>query len=664
MKYARIFFGLLIILNFAAAKNMPEVIGFSDGQAAYIFLSRPVPMGNGVVLWKKVPGGKWQKALPVTVRPVQDPYRMQKMLGPDYESLAGTMKDADPTRLLTKLRTDPVYSLMLSFKMPRLAVILGRLLIDKTVPAGQSVRYRVSFVDANDKEVSHSKTIKVLIRKPVVREVKNLKVKVKNRLADIRFSYPKFDWNHPDWVVGFRVYRSEDGAKYTRVGKDFIFRLDTPKVELQDGLLTYGKTYWYKVTTLSYFGYESHGSTPVKVYAKDLEAPLMVKNVRAGFNDNGILVSWDMSSEQDVVGYDVLRGTNPDRVNKHLNKSIIPALQTFFLDSTGVEGEKYFYGIIAIDQAGNRSHISARPYAVWPDSTPPAPPKIVKAKYWHGRIHISWTPVKGEKLRGYFVYRGQDKKNLNQLTQKPVGQKRTVYADSGNGLKKFKYGEQYWIAVRAVDMSWNLSDFSYTQIIIPDTIPPRPSTGAIVEVRQNGDVHVNWNPSPSADVVRYLVILNEAGKKKPVLQQSFATDTLRTIFHRLPKGKTFMLNIISVDRAGNKSTKALQKKIVVRDYVPPPHPRNVFLEQTKTGYKFSWNKVVDFDLAGYLIYRSKSPMGTYEAVIKKPVNTVQYVLPLNAKDGYYQVRAVDTSGNESKGNEVVQIFRAKGNEKK
>ncbi len=645
----------LLLSVFGFAGQLPDLVGFSDGHATYVFLPHPIPANQGVVLWKKLPGGKWQKALPAVIRPIDDPYQMQKMLGPDYETLAKTMENPDPSQILTKLRRDPVYSLMLCFKVPKLSVLLGRLIVDGKVKKGQSISYRVEFVDRGNKHLRFTPTIRVTIARPYVREVKRLKIQVQNRMAEIRFTYPKFNWKKPDWVVGFRLYRSEDGVKYQQVGKDFIYRLDNPKVNLQDGLLDYGKTYWYKVTTISYFGYESSGSTPVKVYVKDTEAPSIVKNVRAKFTGKGILVSWDLSPEPDVVGYDVYRGTSAESVKRKLNTALVSALQTFYLDSTGTEGEKYYYGIIAVDKAGNRSKMSARPYAVWEDNTPPPPPKWVKALYAHGAVNVSWAPVTKEKVRGYYVYRGMDKDHLLQVTPKPVGKKFQHFKDRGNGKKKFQLGEAYWVAVRAVDMSWNLSDYAFTKIRIPDTVPPQPSTGVMVDVRRNGDVYFNWNPSPSPDVTAYEISLREQGKRKPVAVRRTGTDTLRAFFPRLQKGHTYYLHIVSIDRAGNRSLKALEKKIDVRDFVPPPHPRNVFVRKTAKGYELSWNKVIDFDFVGYRIYRASSPMGTYQPVVKRLIKREKYVLPLTATKGYYQVRAVDSSGNESKQNEVVLI---------
>jgi fibronectin type 3 domain-containing protein len=651
---------ILLVLMFSLisfAEKLPDLVGFSDGKATYVFLPHAIPGDQGVVLWKKLPGGSWQKALPAVIRPIDDPYRMQKLLGSDYATVARTMKDPDPTRILTKLREDPVYSLMLCFKVPKLSLLLGRLIVDTKVTKGQRVAYRVEFVDKGNNHLRYTSTIYVNIAMPRVREVRKLHVKVADRLATVTFTYPKFDWKKADWVVGFRLYRSEDGINFHRVGSDFIFRLDNPKVTLQDGLLEYGKTYWYKVTTVSYFGYESKGSTPVKVYVADREPPSIVQNVQAKFTGEGILINWDLSPEPDVVGYDVYRGVSAETVKHKLNTALVPAVQTYFLDSTGTEGEKYFYGVIAVDKAGNRSQMSARPYAIWEDNTPPPPPQWVKAVYGHGKLNVSWAPVTKEKVRGYYVYRGMDKEHLLQVTPKPVGKKSLRFADAGNGEKKFQFGESYWVAVRAVDMSWNLSDYAFTKIVIPDTIPPQPSTGVMVDIRKNGDVYFNWNPSPSPDVTAYLISLRAAGQTKPLVTRKTGTDTLRGVFHRLQKGQTYYLRIVSVDRAGNRSLRALEKKIEVRDYVPPPHPRNVFVRKTAKGYALSWNKVIDFDFVGYRIYRAKSPAGTYQPVVKTLIKGESYLLPLSTPAGYYQVRAVDSSGNESKKNEVVFIGR-------
>jgi hypothetical protein len=81
----------------------------------------------------------------------------------------------------------------------------------------------------------------------------------------------------------------------------------------------------------------------------------------------------------------------------------------------------------------------------------------------------------------------------------------------------------------------------------------------------------------------------------------------------------------------------------------------VFVEKTEQGYRITWNKVVDFDLVGYRIYRAKSPMSQYELAVPDVVKAEEFLLPLTAPKGYYQIRALDTSGNESKGNEIVFI---------
>ena len=181
----------------------------------------------------------------------------------------------------------------------------------------------------------------------------------------------------------------------------------------------------------------------------------------------------------------------------------------------------------------------------------------------------------------------------------------------------------------------------------------------IVEVRHNGDVHINWNPSPSPDVAFYDVMLFLEGQEEPYIHRQVHADTLAGYFPQLTKGQNYILRLGAVDEAGNRSQKFLERKIEVRDYTPPPHPRNVFVEKTPEGYRLTWNRVVDFDMVGYRIYRAKSPMGTYQAVVEEPIKVEEYLLPLNALPGYYQVRALDTSGNESKGNEVVYIGEGK-----
>ncbi len=645
----------IISVNFIFAQEMPDILGSSNGKRNYIFITKPLPPGKGVILYRST-GKKWEQVNKLPVTPINDPMKLERIMGQDFMDLAKSFRSTDPGQIMIKLKKDPIYSTLFSLQKPKLAMLLGRLLIDKNIKTGATYSYKVAFVTSDGKEKKVTSPIRVTTAVPSLKKTHDFKVTVANRMANIRFSYPLFSWANPDPVVGFNVYRSDDGGKtYIKVNSSYLYRMDKPTVELQDGLLNYGSTYYYRISLLTFWGEEIDGSSIIKIFVKDTEPPAIISGIEARAKEDYIVINWNLSSEGDVAGYNIFRGERPEKVSLKLNEKLIPVLEPVFIDSSAVEGVQYFYGVKAVDKNGNASKMSSKPFAVIPDNVPPVAPENVKAKYVNGMVNITWQPVSDKALRGYYVYRGENKKKLPQLTPKPLEVKTLAYADSGFGEKKFKPGVTYWVAVRAVDMAWNLSDYTYCEITVPDNVPPEEPTGIFAEVRPNGDLFLSWNPSPAPDVVKYKIYMKNSNDKEFSLYKTVGKDTLELFFPRRPKGQPVSFKITALDDFDNESLKSAFKEIMIRDYSPPPHPRNVFFEKNEKGILFTWNKVVDFDLVGYRIYRSGSATGEYKAVVANIIKQEKYLFPIDMQKGYYQVRAVDSSGNESKNNEIVFI---------
>ncbi|RMG37735.1 MAG: hypothetical protein D6732_06200, partial [Methanobacteriota archaeon] len=585
---------VLFLIQTMFSQNMKDFIISSDGNKNYIFITHPLKPGEGVILQKKV-GKAWQNITGGAIRPLDDPYELRKIMGDQFIDIARVLKTPDPTQILRKLQMDPVYSLLLCLRYPRLGISMGRLIIDASTKPNAFEEYRVIFVDRGNQVKRTGEVLSVQTRRPAIREVPAIGLSQLDRFINITFRYPKFSWNNPDPVVGFHIYRSTDGKNFVRITPQMIYRLDEEELSHQDGLLEYGKQYWDKITGVTRFGMETPGKISAPFLLKDKKAPTVVQSVDAKFVDKGILVSWKPSPETDIAGYLLYRGTKQEKVDQLMTSKLLPPTEISYLDTTGIEGEHYFYGVIAVDKAGNKSKMSAKGDVVWPDKNPPPPPPSVRAVFDQKshQVRLTWQRPKGEKLRGFYVYRGKAKNNMSQLTPKPVN---GTFADSGYGEKHFDLGQAYVYGVRAVDMAWNLSDFAYTTVEIPDTVPPMPPTGLLLDIRQNGDVLLTWNPSPSPDVAQYEVSLKRDTDKKFVVLKRMGKDTLKGMIPRLQKGITYTFRVRAIDKAGNISPEGMMKTKKVRDFSPPPHPRNVFYKKTEKGYVITWNKVVDFDL--------------------------------------------------------------------
>lgn len=74
------------------------------------------------------------------------------------------------------------------------------------------------------------------------------------------------------------------------------------------------------------------------------------------------------------------------------------------------------------------------------------------------------------------------------------------------------------------------------------------------------------------------------------------------------------------------------------------------------GVAVRWERVVDDELIGYRVYRSTIPTGVFTPVseVIPPTGALEFIDRDGSPAYYYQVRAVDRSGNESRPSEAVQ----------
>uniref|UniRef100_UPI000475EF2C malectin domain-containing carbohydrate-binding protein n=1 Tax=Deinococcus apachensis TaxID=309886 RepID=UPI000475EF2C len=85
------------------------------------------------------------------------------------------------------------------------------------------------------------------------------------------------------------------------------------------------------------------------------------------------------------------------------------------------------------------------------------------------------------------------------------------------------------------------------------------------------------------------------------------------------------------------------------DTTPPVTPTGLSAAVTATGITLDWNDNTETDLAGYKVFASSSPGGPFQLLTPQPIKDSTYT-DTTVPEGvtvYYQVVAVDTSGNPS-----------------
>ena len=124
---------------------------------------------------------------------------------------------------------------------------------------------------------------------------------------------------------------------------------------------------------LTLSGCESDDATSPHV---DTQAPAVPTGVMSVTGDGVVTVLWNDLDEADLVGYDIYRheGTDPEygpyyRIGTiGWNENWFDDFSHFFDDTDVVNGQTYYYAVLAYDEVGNESNLS---YETVPDTPRP-----------------------------------------------------------------------------------------------------------------------------------------------------------------------------------------------------------------------------------------------------------------------------------------------------
>src|ERR1700722_4884332 len=182
-------------------------------------------------------------------------------------------------------------------------------------------------------------------------------------------------------IAAFHVYRAEVGPELQpstppppsgAVSGVPILKVPLVRVgestdpTFQDKQIEFGKTYVYSVRSLlqySEVALESADSnlviaTPRAIFPPEGPQNLTVVLVPAqGENSAFLDLSWAISPETDIAGYNVYRSEQDGVPGRRLNSELL--LTPAFRDMNAVPGRQYVYTATAVDRAGNESPTSA-----------------------------------------------------------------------------------------------------------------------------------------------------------------------------------------------------------------------------------------------------------------------------------------------------------------
>lgn len=159
-----------------------------------------------------------------------------------------------------------------------------------------------------------------------------------------------------DPPAGFRVYRREAQARI--YGEPVGTILGTFRLFV-DRQAIFGARYIYAVTALETLTplLESDISSEHEIDYQDRFGPATPGGLVAFPEIGRVRLLWTSVTDVDLAGYEILRRSTADDVAAAVNSELISRGQ--YLDESVASGDSWLYSVVAIDESGNRSVVSA-----------------------------------------------------------------------------------------------------------------------------------------------------------------------------------------------------------------------------------------------------------------------------------------------------------------
>jgi len=199
---------------------------------------------------------------------------------------------------------------------------------------------------------------------------RDLHVSVNESAIVVSWSEPPAAGNAPK-PTGYHVYRAEvepgdvpapQDVSQAKLKSPLTLQGSPTSPEFSDTHFEFGHSYLYSVRAITQYGtdtVESTDSAPAIVTARDTFPPATPMGLEATVIPATpgapayVELSWAISSDADLAGYNVYRSERDDAPGERMNNELLPS--PTFRDTSVVSGRRYFYRVSAVDNAGNES---------------------------------------------------------------------------------------------------------------------------------------------------------------------------------------------------------------------------------------------------------------------------------------------------------------------
>ncbi len=327
-----------------------------------------------------------------------------------------------------------------------------------------------------------------------------------------------------------------------------------------------------------------------------------------------------------------------------------------------------------------------------PDQTPPSSPLnlVATSLTAPGSIELSWIENTEKDFAGYEIYYGLSPNDLSDTSANEGKSPITIGQFKDYVLTGLKYNTTYYFALKAFDLSGNLSGYSNVVSAITNS-ENSCSHFTIVKIKdvpndQGGQVRIEWGahcfdiPNSARPITQYSIWrkvdpkyftkYNEptstpTGNWEQVGLVNAVQDTM--YFAVVPSlydsskangtyYTTYFVRAHTADPLTHYETSPDSGYSV--DNLAPAAPTNVTAAFKNNFVELDWKAATEPDFKFYTVYRSQVPNINIDAVSPyKYVSTNKFIdsSALGGNTYYYRLTANDFSGNRSKSSSEVSV---------
>ncbi len=365
-------------------------------------------------------------------------------------------------------------------------------------------------------------------------------------------------------------------------------------------------------------------------------------NLKAALDPSGVLLSWEASPSDSIIGYNVYR----DDVDALLNPDPIPELA--FIDSDVTPGRDYTYYLTAVGDDGTESEPS-RSVLV---TIPPDFMMLTATVISDTDVLLEWTAPLSMPVTTYTIYAHVGLTDTPTLIDRVPGSEQSyLHTPDVDPILYYVIAEdaEGHVVARSNEV---IVTFGCGELLPPRNLHAHADPAA---------VWLAWEGSLCGDLIRYHLYRKVAGTadferitEEPVPEWHYYD-------HDVVSGMTYTYYVTAIDLDGQESAPSEEVTVTVEGDQPPDVLQLMATVVSDTDVLLEWTAPLSMPVATYAIYAREGFTGTAALVERVPGSEQSYTHTPDVDPVFYYVVAEDAEGNPiARSYEVIVFLEGHG----